>query len=39
MLNGIDPDSAKFNWKTFSADRFKTGKLIKSRYDEIGTIY
>ena len=39
MLNEINPDSAKFNWKAFSADRFKTGKLIKSRYDEIGTIY
>ncbi len=39
MLDEVSADKARFNWKAFSADRFKTGKLIKSRYDEIGTIY
>ncbi len=39
MLGGINSGSAIFNWKEFSAERFKTGNLIKSRYDKIGTIY
>ena len=39
MLTLQDPDKALFDWRYFSADRFRKGKTIRSMYSEIGTIY
>ncbi len=39
MLVGEDPEKAMFDWRPFSLRRFSEGKLITSKYSEIGTIY
>lgn len=39
MLTERDPDECEFDWRPFSMDRFRTGRLIASRYSNIGTIY
>lgn len=39
MVTGVDPDKAIFRWKPFRNSRFSEGKLIKSLYSEVGTIY
>lgn len=39
MVTGVAPDNATFDWRNFSIDRFERNKPIKSRYEEIGTIY
>ena len=39
MVTDVPPERATFDWRKFSPDRFKEGKLITSKYTEIGTIY
>jgi len=39
MLADRNPDECEFDWRPFNNDRFRYGKLIQSRYSEIGTIY
>ncbi|MGC8562822.1 MAG: NAD(P)/FAD-dependent oxidoreductase [Thermoplasmata archaeon] len=39
MVSGIDPMEATFDWNTFSPHRFAEGKLIRSKFEDIGTIY
>jgi len=39
MLSGEDPERARFDWRPFGLRRFTEGKLILSKYSEIGTIY
>jgi len=39
MLTVNEPEKALFDWRNFSASRFKSKKPIKSMYSGIGTIY
>ncbi|MEM0156743.1 MAG: FAD-binding oxidoreductase [Thermoplasmataceae archaeon] len=39
MLTDRDPEECEFDWRPFRMDRFRTGRLITSRYSDIGTIY
>ncbi|MCL4341854.1 MAG: FAD-binding oxidoreductase, partial [Candidatus Thermoplasmatota archaeon] len=39
MITGNDPDKCRFDWRPFNLNRFREGKIIKSKYSEIGTIY
>ncbi len=39
MINGEDPEKSIFDWRPFNMRRFREGKLIKSLYDDIATIY
>jgi sarcosine oxidase subunit beta len=39
MVSDIEPKEATFDWRVFTPERFKTGKLITSSYTGIGTIY
>ena len=39
MVSGINPEKASFDWRTFSPHRFAEGKPIKSKFEEIGTMY
>ncbi|MHB1708015.1 MAG: NAD(P)/FAD-dependent oxidoreductase [Thermoplasmataceae archaeon] len=39
MVTDTDPEKAMFDWRPFSKERFASGKLIKSLYSEVGTIY
>ncbi|MEM0134274.1 MAG: FAD-binding oxidoreductase [Thermoplasmatales archaeon] len=39
MVTGVDPEKSTFDYRNFSPDRFRSGKIITSRYSEIGTIY
>ena len=39
MLNGEDPEKSIFDWRPFNMRRFREGKLIKSLYADIATIY
>ncbi|MFG1544959.1 MAG: FAD-binding oxidoreductase [Thermoplasmataceae archaeon] len=39
MLMEKQPEDCEFDWRPFGRERFRTGKLITSRYSEIGTIY
>lgn len=39
MITEKDPEESRFDWRPFNKERFKEGKLITSRYSEIGTIY
>lgn len=39
MVTDVDPEKATFDWRKFRPERFKEGKLISSKYAQIGTIY
>ena len=39
MVSDTAVVDAHFDWRPFNIDRFKTGKLIGSKYTDIGTIY
>ncbi len=39
MATGQAPEKSLFDWAHFSMGRFSSGKMIKSRYEDIGTIY
>lgn len=39
MVTEKNPDEAMFDWRPFSAERFRSGKMIGSLYSDIGTIY
>ena len=39
MVSGVDHKEATFDWNLFSPNRFREGKLIRSKFEEIGTMY
>ena len=39
MVTDVEPEKSTFDWRNFSPDRFRNGKMLTSRYSEIGTIY
>jgi len=39
MISGADPELSEMDWRPFSMRRFKDRKLIRSLYEDIGTIY
>jgi glycine/D-amino acid oxidase-like deaminating enzyme len=39
MVSGMNHEKATFDWTVFSPHRFKEGRPIKSKFEEIGTIY
>ncbi|MEM0167980.1 MAG: FAD-binding oxidoreductase [Thermoplasmatales archaeon] len=39
MVTGVEPDKSSFDYRNFSPERFRSGKLFTSKYSEIGTIY
>jgi sarcosine oxidase subunit beta len=39
MVSGMSHEEATFDWTIFSPHRFREGRLIKSKFEEIGTIY